>query len=134
MSTSTTASARFTGIAPGLPVPDVRRAAEFYRDHLVFVIEDHADHFAWLDRDGLKLMLWRGQSRGSMSQRDANPGISDVGIWVDDVDLAHAEFTRNRLEVVEQPEDMPYGLRHAMYRDLNDYIILTSGPVRGDAG
>ena len=60
MSASTTNSARFTGIAPGLPVPDVGRAAEFYRDHLGFLIEDQADHFAWLVRDGFKLMIGCG--------------------------------------------------------------------------
>ena len=123
---------RFTQIAPGLPVPDVQSAADYYRDRFGFVITDLMDHFAMLKRDDVTVLLWRGKARGSMSQRDENPGLSDVAIWVNDVDMIHAELVAKDVAVLEQPEDFPYGLRHAMYRDLNDYIILTSGPILGD--
>lgn len=122
--------AKFLRIAPALPVPDVRAAAEFYRDRLGFAVTDLADEFAMLDRDGMKIQLWRGEARGGLEARGQYPGRRDFTLWVDDVDAAHDEFCANGLPVLEGPEDFPYGLRHAVYHDLNGYVILLSGPCR----
>ncbi len=128
-----TDTARFVRIAPALPVPDVRAAAEFYRDRMGFTITDQFETLALLDRDGSKLQLWRGEARGGLAARKENPGLRDFTIWVDDVDATHEEFVAKGLPVLEIPEDFPYGSRHAMYHDLNGYVILTSGPLRGAA-
>lgn len=127
-------SARLSHLAPALPVPDVHDAAVYYRDRLGFTITDEFDHFAMLERDGMKLQFWRGEARGGLSSRHQNPGLRDFTLWVDDVDAAHAEFASNGLPVLEEPENFPYGIRHAMYHDLNGYVILTSGPLAADAG
>jgi hypothetical protein len=131
---TTKASAQFTGIAPGLSVPDVRIAAEYYRDRLGFIITDLMEHFAGLERDGVKLWLWRGQAEGGLRQRRENPGLSNVILWVNDTDAVHREFVENSVPVLEEPEDFPYGIRHGMYHDLRGYVILTCGPLHGDEG
>ena len=129
MTAPATGSAQFLRLAPALPVPDVRAAAEYYRDRLGFTVTDLFETFAVLDRDGLKLQFWQGEARGGLQARSQNPELRDFTIWVDDVDAAHEEFVIRELPVLEAPEDFPYGMRHAMYHDLNGYVILTSGPV-----
>jgi catechol 2,3-dioxygenase-like lactoylglutathione lyase family enzyme len=54
----TATAARLGQTIPALPVRDVARALEFYRDKLGFSVVHHDGGFAVLKRDGAEVHLW----------------------------------------------------------------------------
>ncbi|RZF29769.1 bleomycin resistance family protein [Paraburkholderia sp. UYCP14C] len=93
-----------------LAVQDLDRSTAYFRDVLGF----HAD---WADASDWRL-LSRGQVRVMLgSCPDAVPA-SSIGdhsyfgyMEVDDVDVLHDEFVRQRALIVSPPADRPYGMR-----------------------
>jgi uncharacterized glyoxalase superfamily protein PhnB len=97
---------------PELPVADVERAQEYYRDALGFTIE-------W---------LYPGKDIGAVSRGDAviflrrrsapfEPAVNWV--YADDVDATYDELTRLGARVVEPPEKKAWGLRQFTIEDLD---------------
>jgi uncharacterized glyoxalase superfamily protein PhnB len=92
-------------VAPILGFPDVRKAAEYYRDVLGFsersVMEgvgEEAAVYAILDRDGLEIHL---QIRRREIFADKRESIeSDAYFFVPDADGLHAELVRRGASIL----------------------------------
>jgi catechol 2,3-dioxygenase-like lactoylglutathione lyase family enzyme len=46
-----------------------------------------------------------------------------LSIWVDDVDEIHARCMREGLEVIHEPEDMPWGVREMHVRHADGHVF-----------
>jgi catechol 2,3-dioxygenase-like lactoylglutathione lyase family enzyme len=113
---------------PSLHVSDVVAAADFYTNKLGFQVA-----FTWGDPPtmaGVNL----GQVQMFLEQGAPGPQGCSVYFVVDDAD-ALCEFHRaNGVEIVEPPEDQPYGIRDYAVRDLDGYRLafghhlLNAGP------
>ena len=101
----------------GLPVSDVRAAAEFYTKKLGFKLA-----FTWgvpLSMAGVNL----GNVQIFLEQGTPNPAGCSVYFVVSDADELY-EFQRsNGVEVVQEPGDREYGLRDYRVRDLHGYLL-----------
>ena len=111
-----------------LYVKDALAAVDFYTDRLGFSLG-----FTWGDPPtmaGVNL----GEAQIFLVQGTPHPEGCAVHFVVGDADELY-EFQRdNGVEIVEPPEDRPYGLRDYAVRDLHGYIlgfghyIYTAGP------
>ena len=117
--------------SPILGVPNVRKAAEYYRDVLGFsldpdgVFQPTADEpggvYAVVKRAGAWIHLQI--RRGELPAR-ARPAFErDVYIYVDAVDLLHQELTGRGAVIKQSPRNAPYGLRELEVEDLNGYRV-----------
>jgi len=97
---------------PELPVQDVERAQEYYRDILGFEI-------GWLDP---------GKEIGAVSRRDVaiffrrtKPPFTPAVHWVfaEDVDASYRELRSSGANIVEPLEKKPWGLRQFTVDDLD---------------
>jgi catechol 2,3-dioxygenase-like lactoylglutathione lyase family enzyme len=102
---------------PALQVPDVAAAVEFYTTRLGF----HPG-FTWGDPptaagvglDRVEVHLMQGRP---------SPDGCSVSFLVGDADELHAFHRAAGVDVVEPPEDRPWGLREYTVRDLNGYYL-----------
>lgn len=102
---------------PGLAVPDLMAAVEFYTTRLGFVLG-----FTWGDPPtfaGVNL----GEVQVFLSQGTPSPEGADVFFVVGDVDALYAFHRAAGVEVVQEIGDRDYGMRDYMVRDLNGYRL-----------
>ena len=113
---------------PTLSASDVLAAADFYRKKLGFSLG-----FTWGDPPtmaGVNL----GHVQIFLEQGTPNPQGCSVYFVIGDADELY-EFQRaNGVEVVEPPEDRPYGLRDYTVRDLSGYALAFGHRLPGGAG
>jgi catechol 2,3-dioxygenase-like lactoylglutathione lyase family enzyme len=102
---------------PTLMVGDVAAAVEFYTTRLGF-----RQGFTWGDPPtaaGVRL----DRVEVHLMQGTPNPEGCSVSFLVGDADELHAFHRAGGVEVVESPEDRPWGLREYTVRDLNGYYL-----------
>ena len=117
MSTPTPPRVDCERLHPGLPVPDVLAAAEFYTNRLGFTLG-----FTWgeppmtagVNLGNVQVFLERGTPAS---------GGAAVYFVVGDADELFAFHQGNGVEVVEELGDRPYGLRDYMVRDPYGYVL-----------
>jgi catechol 2,3-dioxygenase-like lactoylglutathione lyase family enzyme len=74
----------------------------------------------------------RGKGENSSTFGPNGDEVSDKGvwlsIWVDDVDAIYRQASNNGVEIVFEPEDMPWGVRecHVRHPDGHVFRISTS--------
>ncbi len=95
----------FFHAAPIFAVPDVRAAAEFYRDNLGFTIE-----FLWEDPPSYGV-LRRGEGVSIHLVSQPSPRPSFLYVFVHDVDLIYAEWAAKEVEIIHPIGDRDYGMR-----------------------
>ncbi len=107
---------KFNQLVPELPVSDVEKAQEYYRDHLGCSIE-------W---------LYPSKEIGAVSQGDTPiffrkrlPPFEPVVHWIycDDLDETYAEIKKFGANIVEDIEDKEWGLRQFSVHDLDGNIF-----------
>lgn len=115
-----------------LGVPEVRQAAEYYRDRLGFeldpidgVFQPSADEpggvYAIVKRAGVRVHFQI--RRGERPERQRSPLERDVYVYVADLDELFAELQRRGATVTQPPRATPFGLREIVVEDLNGYRI-----------
>ena len=104
-------------VHPTMKVPCVKTSAEYYRDKLGFEIE-----FLWGDppvHAGVRL----GHASVHFSSDAPNPN----GFWnyfiVDNVDGLFKWYQSNGVEILNEPETYPWGMREFNIKDLNGYHL-----------
>jgi len=104
---------------PGLQVPDVAAAVEFYTTRLGFRLG-----FTWPEQGpagmaGVNL----GDVQVFLEKGTPVPDAAAVYFVVGDADELFEAQRAQGVEVIEAPGDRPYGLRDYMVRDLNGYRL-----------
>ena len=118
--------------SPVLGVPNVRQAAEYWRDVLGFDLDPVEGVFqpSPAEPGGVYAIVKRGGvwihfqiRRGELVERKRQPFEGDVYIYVDDLDAVYADL-QQRCAIIEQPPTVaPYGLREIRVEDLNAYRL-----------
>lgn len=118
---------RFARAVPQLPVHDVKKTQEYYRDVLGF-------HIDW---------TWGENDYGSVSRDATALYLSNVGdceisracliINVREVDNLHAEWKAKGAKILEGPADKPWGLREFTLQDINGHCFRISKPLEQKA-
>lgn len=120
---------------PQFTVPDVVKAAEYYRDILGFRIVGYWDGeralfgppsdapavFAIVSRDEVQVFFNRADSSATRTGRAA--GAYDVYIDMTGVNEIAAELHARGAHIMDGPEDTPYGRRELVVKDCNGLIL-----------
>jgi uncharacterized glyoxalase superfamily protein PhnB len=123
--------------SPILGVPNVRQAAEYYRDILGFqldpidgVFQPSADEpggvYAIVKRSGSWLHFQI--RREPAVPRSRARFERDVYFYIPDLDQLYEELQRRGAHILQPPQMAPYGIRELEVQDLNGYR-LTFGEV-----
>jgi uncharacterized glyoxalase superfamily protein PhnB len=118
--------------SPILGVPDVRQAAEYYRDVLGFdldpvngVLQPTADEpggvYAIVKRSGSWLHLQ--VRRGPQENRIRGAFERDVYFYVSGLDRLYEELLSRGARILQSPRTAPYGLRELEVEDLNGFRL-----------
>jgi orotate phosphoribosyltransferase len=113
---------------PMIHVPDVRAAVEWYQSVGFTVINTYND-----DEDGLSFALLAFGRSQVMFSEGGKPGTSfrrevDLYVYSNGVDGIYQSL-KDRVDVVETPHDMFYGMREFIIRDLNRFWITFGQPI-----
>lgn len=109
-------------VTPMFHVPDVRQTVDWYREIGFTELESYDDgrgglSFAIMSFGGGRVMFNSGGRLSSHHRREVN-----LYAYVEDVDSLYNQIGQ-RVEVVETPHDMFYGMREVIVRDLNGFWI-----------
>jgi uncharacterized glyoxalase superfamily protein PhnB len=101
---------------PELPVADVERAQQHYRDALGFEI-------GWLYSDGEIGAVSRGKA--AIFFRKRKPPFEPVVhcMFAEDIDATYQELQSSGANIVEPLEKKPWGLRQFTVKDLDGNIF-----------
>ena len=100
---------------PGLSVPDVSAAADYYNNILGFRLLFKVPQIAGVDLGGVSLHLLHGKP---------NPAGCSVYFVIGDADEFYEFHKANGVEILQPPTDQPYELRDYRIRDLNGYELV----------
>ena len=118
-------SVRFIAVAPRFLVPDVVKAAEYYRDVLGFEILGFLQDppvLALVSRDDVEIHF--GQGGAPAGSGTPNRGSApDACIWVGDVDVLAGELNERGARILEGPVDREYGMREIVIQDPDGFRI-----------
>lgn len=108
-------------VHPGLNVPDLQAAVDFYTQKLGFRLGftwGDPVTFAGVNLGGVQLFLSQGAH--------GTPRLEGCSAYfiVDDADALYAFHRAGGVEVVEEIEDRAYALRDYVVRDLNGYHLI----------
>lgn len=118
-------------IVPMLHVPDVRQTVDWYRDIGFDVTETYADNagglsFAIVAFGSSEVMFNAGGSLSPRHRREV-----DLYAYTEDVERLYDRI-KDRIEIVEGPHNMFYGMREIIIRDLNGFWITFGQPIPAD--
>lgn len=133
----------FHSATPQFAVPDVVRAAEYYRDVFGFEITGYWDGAqVSLESDPAPVfgIVRRGQVQVFFSRAERSEprtgcaeGACDVYIDVTGVDALAAELRRRGADVLDGPEDRIYKQRELVVRDCNGLVLVFAEDTSGRA-
>jgi hypothetical protein len=112
-------------------VPDVRKTVDWYRDIGFTVLNTYDDggdglSFAMLSFGAGEVMFSSGGRISPHHRRDA-----DLYVYTQDVDGLY-DRVKDRVEIVEGPHNMFYGMREVIVRDLNGFWITFGEEIPAD--
>ena len=118
-------------VVPMFHVPDVRRTVDWYRDLGFDVTVTYGDNagglsFAMVSFGAGDVMFSSGGRLTSQHRREV-----DLYAYTDDVDHLYDRI-KDRVEIVEGPHNMFYGMREVIARDLNGFWITFGQQVPAD--
>jgi catechol 2,3-dioxygenase-like lactoylglutathione lyase family enzyme len=122
------AKSKLTMISPEFAVPDVRAAAEYYRDVLGFEIHGYfldPPVYAIVGRDHVRIHFAKtDRGAASSSNRLRRQGLGlDAYVWVNDLDALHQELTSRGVKIVEPPVIRSYECYEMVVEDNNGFHL-----------
>jgi len=119
-------------VVPMFHVPDVQKTVDWYRDIGFTVTATYGDNagglsFAMVSFGAGTVMFSSGGRLSPHHRREV-----DLYVYTEDVDGFH-DHVKNRVEIVEGPHNMFYGMREVIVRDLNGFWITFGEAVPSDA-
>ncbi len=114
-------------VAPQFVVPDVVRAAEFYRDRLGFELMgyflDPPVH-AIVRRGYAEVFLAKARPQAGVSNRRLTPVGIDAYFRVQGLDALAAEFAARQVKLIEGPVQRVYGMREVVLEDGDGFVLV----------
>ncbi len=109
-------------VVPMIHVPDVRATVDWYKTIGFTVVNTYDDggdglSFAVLSFGDTRVMFNSGGQPSADHRRDA-----DLYVSCDNVDERFQRL-KNRVDVIEEPHNMFYGMREFIFRDLNRFWV-----------
>ena len=114
---------------PMIHVPDVRATVDWYRG-IGFTVDNTYDDggdglsFAILSFGNSQVMFNQGGQSSSSRRREV-----DLYVYTDGIDTLY-ETLKDRVEIVEAPNDRFYGMREFILRDVNRFWITFAETIR----
>lgn len=119
---------RFKALVPQLVVPDVVKAAEFYRDKLGFTLIDYfldPPVYAMLRRDEVEIHFGKGDRDEIKTNESLRRGLGhDLYIIVSDIEGVFRELADAGIEIVEGPIKRVYGSIEIVAKDCHGFTIV----------
>ncbi len=109
-------SVSFGQPVPELPVADVERAQQYYRDALGFDI-------GWLYPDKGIGAVSRGHVAIFLRKREPPFEAAVHWVFAEDIDASYREFRSSGAQIVEPLETKPWGLRQFAIKDLDGNLF-----------
>jgi lactoylglutathione lyase len=130
---------KYDGYLMVLFTKDLGRARDFYQNVMGLEYsrgEDGVDAYFQLGPDGL-LLISQDTADGLLSPADvdhepARGARSVIVAPVEDVDAAYEELRAKGVEFIRAPEDRPWGLRCAHFKDPEGNVWEIHTPVKED--
>jgi len=117
--------ARLRQLTPMLRTWDMPGSIAFYRDRLGFRVENSAEGWASLSRDGVELML----SAPNEHEGDVAPAFTgSLYFLVTDVDAMWAQV-QGLPKVCYELDSFDYGMREFAIYDNNGYVLQFGQPL-----
>jgi hypothetical protein len=118
-------------VVPMFHVPNVQKTVEWYRDIGFSITATYGDNegglsFAMASFGAGEVMFSSGGKLSPRHRREV-----DLYVYTQDVDALH-DHVKNRVEIVEGPHNMFYGMREVIVRDLNGFWITFGEEVSSD--
>jgi uncharacterized glyoxalase superfamily protein PhnB len=109
-------------VVPMIHVPDVQATVDWYHDIGFAIVETHGHEgeglsFAIVSFGDTEVMFSEGGRPSTQRRREV-----DLYVYTHDIDDLYDRL-KDRVEVVEGPHDMFYGMREFIIRDLNRFWI-----------
>ena len=125
------AAPKLTAICPQFVVPDVVKAAEYYRDVLGFKILGYFAEppvFAMVARDRAEIHLGKIDEGATPSPNEARRrGLgTDAYIWVTDLDALFLELKARGAKIIDGPVVRVYQCYELTVEDLNGFQLVFS--------
>jgi catechol 2,3-dioxygenase-like lactoylglutathione lyase family enzyme len=131
MAKAAQAPRQFLGVTPVFVVPDVVRAAHYYRDVLGFSYDrfwGDPPCLVYLRRERVDLMLSRARSPEQVRPNGAHEAL-DAYVWVRDVDLLRAELNVKGARVVAECARTAYDTKELEVEDCNGFRLCFAQDV-----
>lgn len=131
---STDSRTRMLHAIPALPVRDMERSVEFYRDKLGLTLDHVESGFAIFRRDEVQIHLWLASDEGWRTRPGSSPvvsgaesfiaGTASCQVQVEDVDgLYHRLHPLGIVHPNGQLTDEPWGTRDFGVTDPDNNLI-----------
>jgi len=110
-------------LVPMIHVPDVRATVDWYQSIGFRVVDVYGNEtpdglsFAIMGFGNGQVMFNQGGETSAKRRREV-----DLYLYTDDVDAVYSEL-KDRVDVIEAPNDRFYGMREVIIRDLNGVWI-----------
>jgi uncharacterized glyoxalase superfamily protein PhnB len=122
------AESKFYRMAPQFVVPDVVKAAEYYRDTFGFEIGGYfldPPVFAIVRRDRAEIHFGRSDTGEVNLNNSVRSGLgTDAYIFVTKIEALRQELISNGANITEGPIERPYGRVEITVLDENGYQIV----------
>ena len=111
-------------------VHNFEKAKAFYHDVIGLPIElsQTSDKFAFMPLPGGPPLALQDISITS-ADKAARAGLTEIGFEVDDVDATYSRWKAKGVEIVEAPENKPFG-RYFLAKDPEGHLLDVFGPVK----
>lgn len=101
--------------APVLHVPDVRVAAEYYRDVLGFTFDFAMDEYA---------VVWRENAAVHFCRDVDKPVGVHLFFWVKNVDALFEQYKDRDVKILQRLTTQPYGIREFSLQDPHGVPLI----------
>jgi glyoxylase I family protein len=121
------------GMTPLIQVFDLPTSLAFYRDILGFTVKQSTSDWAWLERDGVELMLntaYESDARPPAPDARRVAAHDDTALYFGcpDVDAAYAYFMARGV-AAKEPRVAPYGMKQLYLSDPDGYNLCFQWPT-----
>src|SRR2546427_9478977 len=122
------------GMTPLLFVFDIEASLRFYCEILGFTLKTRANYWAWIERDGVDLML---NTLYDPDQQPERPDLTrtatheDVTLYFgcSDVDAVYDHFVAQGI-AVEKPHVAPYGMKQLYVKEPDGFGLCFQWKVQ----